>query len=409
MAKKQRDPRIPIPGYMVTEIKRMRAQGLSWNALAKEARKTWPESWAGLDQEQAIRRCRNAVMRKDEERLPTPEEMTRAQQANGAAELPEQPISKTTVCDQAYLRSLLTAGADLEKIAEDMKVSRRIAEAMVEDARDAGYNVQERGGLYKLSRIAPPAVNRVKESWAGEKIVRFGLISDTHINSKWTQLTFLHHLYDIFAREGIATVYHAGDLDDGEKMHPGHEYEIYHHGADEHIREIVRVYPRREGIQTKFITGNHDSSYIKQIGLNIGVPVAAARADMSYLGIDSAVINLTDRCTLELSHPGDGSSYAISYKTQKRIDAMSGGEKPNLLAVGHYHKSEMLPMYRNVHAFQAATVCAQTPWMRGKGLAAHVGGWLIEVHVEEDGSVQEIIPRFFPLYKTILDDYKNFQ
>ena len=58
-------------------------------------------------------------------------------------------------------------------------------------------------------------------------------------------------------------------------------------------------------------------------------------------------------------------AYALSYKIQKMVEAMSGGEKPNILAVGHYHKLEMFP-YRNVQCFQTGTFQAQTPWMRGK-------------------------------------------
>ena len=104
---------------------------------------------------------------------------------------------------------------------------------------------------------------------------------------------------------------------------------------------------------TDFITGNHDASMIKLAGANIGAMIASRRGDMRYLGQDSAVIQLTDSCTLELRHPGDGTAYAISYKIQKMIEAMSGGEKPNILAIGHYHKQEY-QFYRNVHAIQTA-------------------------------------------------------
>ena len=398
-----------IPLAAVLDIKRLRDEGLSWAKLAEAAAELHPDVFAGLSQTQGMAKCRCAYKRKY---------TTAAAQKPAVKAKTSQPPAKAVKPAKAakeepgpdvQLQTLLKSGTAMEDIAAQMGITLRVAQAMVADLKDSGYNVLESGGQYKLSKISPPTINKVVENWSGEKIIRFGLISDTHINCKWTQLSFLHELCARFAREGIPIVYHAGDLDDGEKMHPGHEYEIYSHGADAHIAEIIRVDPRHDGLITNFITGNHDSSYIKQIGMNIGIPIAAARPDMIYLGIDSALVQLTARCTLELSHPGDGSAYAISYKTQKRIDAMSGGEKPNLLAVGHYHKSEILPMYRNVHAIQAGTVCAQTPWMRGKGLAAHVGGWIIEIHVQDDGSIKELVPRFFPCYKTITDDYRNFR
>lgn len=244
--------------------------------------------------------------------------------------------------------------------------------------------------------------------WKGNKIVRFALMGDTQINSKYTQLTHLHDFYDMCAAEGIKHVYHTGDIDEGEQMRKGHQYECYTQGADDHVAETVKNYPRRTGITTHFITGNHDASMMKSCGHNIGIAIAKERDDMDYLGQDCAIVNLTPNCELELRHPWDGTAYAISYKIQKMIDAMSGGEKPKILAVGHYHKADFMPVYRNVHALQTGCFQAQTPFMRGKGLAAHMGGWIMEVHVSDDGTIKRIKSEFIPYCYAIKDDYKNW-
>lgn len=249
----------------------------------------------------------------------------------------------------------------------------------------------------------------VKSSvWSGQKIVRFGLMGDTHINSKYTQLTHLHRFYDICELENIRDVYHAGDIDEGDQMRMGHQYDCYNQGADDHVNEILRVYPYRRGMRTYFITGNHDASITKRSGHDIGKAIADKRNDLECLGPDCAVIYLTPNCTLELRHPWDGTAYAVSYKIQKMIEAMSGGEKPNILGVGHYHKSEKLT-YRNVHCFQTGTFCAQTPFMRGKGISAMMGGWIIEAHVDTDGYIQRLKMEEIPFYTAIKDDYKNWQ
>lgn len=247
----------------------------------------------------------------------------------------------------------------------------------------------------------------VTVNWDGTRTIRFGLMGDTQINSKYTQLTHLHDFYDYCAQEGIADVYHTGDIDEGEQMRQGHQYECYTQGADDHADEIIKVYPRRSGITTHFITGNHDASMIKHCGHDIGRTIAEKRSDMNYLGRDCSVIQLTPNCSLELRHPWDGTAYAISYKIQKMIEAMSGGEKPSILAIGHYHKAEYI-MYRNVHSFQTGTFQAQTPFMMGKGIAAMMGGWIVEIDVEDDGSIRRIKQTFVPYYKAIKDDYKNF-
>ena len=375
-------------------VQRLRSQGLTWKETAEAMIKACPEAFGQLSINQAYHRCRNIE-------LGTPSADSHKPQA--AVPVPRSldvPVHEA-------LMAALDKGADLNGLAQKLGTTQRVAEAMIQDAREQGYNVQDSSGTIHLSKITLPAENRVKQPWNGEKIIRFGLMGDTQLGCIDTQITHLHTLYDRYQSEGITQVYHTGDMTDGEKMRPGHEYELYVHGADAQAAHAVKVYPQREGIVTDFITGNHDYSFIKTIGLDIGRQIANQRPDMRYRGYMSAVVELSPHCTLELRHPQDGTAYALSYKIQKIIEAMSGGEKPNILAVGHYHKLEQM-FYRNVHAFQTACLCAQTNWMRGKNIAAIVGGWIIEAHVDDEGTVTRIRPEFFPFYKAIKDDYKNW-
>jgi UDP-2,3-diacylglucosamine pyrophosphatase LpxH len=211
-------------------------------------------------------------------------------------------------------------------------------------------------------------------------------------------------MYDIFEKECIKTVYHSGDISEGERMRPGHEYECFLHGADEIEQYIIKNYPKRNGIKTYFITGNHDISTVKACGHDMGTFIANKRDDMTYLGMLNAKINLTPNCVVELNHPLDGGAYALSYSIQKYIDSMTGGEKPSILINGHHHKAMSL-FYRNIHAIEAATFEAQSAWMKGKRLAAHVGGYIITVHVDDEGHVNRFIPEFIPFYEMIKEDY----
>ena len=247
-----------------------------------------------------------------------------------------------------------------------------------------------------------------KSKWDGSKIIKFGLMGDTQIGSKYAQLTYLHEFYDLCEKEGIHEVYHTGDITDGLKMRVGHEYELYEVSADDMRDDVIKNYPKRNGITTYFISGNHDASIYKQVGYDIGEAIARDRPDMKYLGRDCAIVNLTPNCTLELRHPWDGTAYALSYKVQKMIESMESDSKPNILAVGHYHKAEYL-FYRNVHAFQTGCFQSQTPFTRGKGISVHIGGWIVTIRVDEDGTIQGIAPEFVPFYSSIKDDYKNFK
>lgn len=247
-----------------------------------------------------------------------------------------------------------------------------------------------------------------KTNWDGTTLIRFGLIGDTQFGSKYTQITHLHKFYDICENLGITDIYHTGDITDGIKMRQGHEYELYAISADEQREDVVKNYPKRDGITTHFITGNHDASLYKHVGYDIGAAIAKDRQDMDYLGRDCAIVNLTPNCTLELRHPWDGTAYAISYKVQKMIEAMEADSKPNILAVGHYHKQEYI-FYRNIHALQTGCFQSQTPFTRGKGISVVMGGYIVTARVDENGYIQAFDPAFIPFYAPIKDDYKNWR
>jgi hypothetical protein len=247
-----------------------------------------------------------------------------------------------------------------------------------------------------------------ESDWDGAQTIKFAIMGDTQIGSKYAQLTYLHEFYNLCKKEGVKDVYHTGDITDGLKMRVGHEYELYEVSADDMRDDVIKNYPCIEGITTHFISGNHDASIYKQVGYDIGQAIANARPDMKYLGRDCAIINLTPKCTLELRHPWDGTAYAISYKIQKMIEAMESDSKPNILAVGHYHKAEYI-FYRNVHALQTGCFQGQTPFTRGKGISIHLGGWIVTIRVSEDGTIRSFAPEFVPYYSSIKDDWKKFK
>lgn len=249
--------------------------------------------------------------------------------------------------------------------------------------------------------------NKYDTKWDGIQTIRFGLIGDTHLGSKYAQITHLHDFYNRCKAEGITDIYHTGDITDGLKMRPGHDYELYAPSGDQQLADVVKNYPRIEGVTTHFITGNHDASLWKHVGLDIGKLIALRRPDMNYLGRDWAVINLTPNCTLELRHPWDGGSYAISYRPQKMIEAMEADSKPSVLAIGHYHK-QLEIFYRNIHCFLPGCFQGQTPFSRGKGLLVAMGGYIMTLKVDKNGTIVSIIPEFIPYYKSITDDYKNY-
>lgn len=285
------------------------------------------------------------------------------------------------------------------------KISEQQLQNILSEISNNGYVLMDYGDSVRIATDYIAKENEIVNSWNGEKIIRFGVVSDTHIGSKYMQLSVLNKLYEIFNREGLDTVYHAGDVTEGYNMRKGQEYEVFLHGADAQCDYTVEHYPRlKNGGKTKFIIGNHDLSHTKAGGIDVGRRIARDRPDMEYLGALNAKVYLTPNCIMELNHPLDGASYALSYSIQKMIDSYSGGSKPNILLNGHHHKMFYL-FYRNVHGVECGTTEAQSSWMKGKRIQAHIGGLIVTVHVHDDGTINRFIPEFIPFYDELKNDY----
>jgi len=227
---------------------------------------------------------------------------------------------------------------------------------------------------------------------------KFGYVTDTHLCSRYERLDVLNAAYKVFRNEGVEAVMHSGDILAGEKVYRGQEYELHTIGATSQVAYAVAKYPRFKGITTYFITGNHDLVFWKRSQVDVGAMIAERRPDMVYLGQEEADV-MIGKIRVRLSHPGKGTSYALSYFQQKYIEALSGGQKPHILCIGHFHKAAVLPCYRGVMSLQGGTLESQTPFMRRMNIAAHVGFWIVEFCVDANGSLIRFRPEFFAYYE----------
>jgi predicted phosphodiesterase len=233
---------------------------------------------------------------------------------------------------------------------------------------------------------------------------KIGFVTDTHFGSLWERPKLLEAAYQIMHQEGIKTVFHGGDVLEGSGMRKGHEHEVAVVGCDAQVAHARDVYPHIKGMTTYFILGSHDLSFHKSAGSSPGPRIADGRDDLRQLGnAQYADVPLKVGGTVlhvAIEHPGGGSSYALSYKSQKQIEALAGGRKPHILLIGHYHKAEYLPNYRNVAAIQGGCFQSQTDWMRSKGLAAHLGFWMLEIRATKVG-LARLNAEFTPFFETI--------
>jgi len=269
---------------------------------------------------------------------------------------------------------------------------------LVRELSSRGYTVAKADRVSEIRRELD-----ISELLNGDWI-RFGIVSDTHLGSKFQQLTALHKAYEVFRSEGVTHVLHAGDIVDGQSVYPGHMFEIAVHGADAQADYAVENYPRVPGISTIFICGNHDDDHWKRAGVDIGRRIARERPDMDYLGLYGGTVSVGG-VDIFLWHGDGGTAYARSYKIQRRIEQFSPEQKPHVLIVGHYHTQIALPQYRNVFGIQAACFQAQTPYLKRKGLCPEVSFGILEILPREDGGIARAKYEVFPQFVPIREDY----
>ena len=220
------------------------------------------------------------------------------------------------------------------------------------------------------------------------------LVSDTHLGSKCDRLDLLNAAYQEAANRGITTVLHAGDISDGYYPNrPQQLYELKTIGADQTTDYIVDKYPHIDGIDTYFIAGNHDFTFVRNDGYDIGKAIDRQREDMHYLGPDVATVNING-IKIRLVHGSKGPAYALSYKLQKYAETISEDEKPHILMQGHFHNSFYM-YYQGMHCFQVPSTIDQTQFARSMGLKNEKGVWFVHLETDGKGNIISVSPQLY--------------
>lgn len=293
----------------------------------------------------------------------------------------------------------------IESLSDHFNTGVSNIRAALDSLKSEGFNVVIKDGHAAVTTEIPKSaatVLDVKKMSTG--FYKFGACGDSHMGSKYERLDVLNALYDLYEAEGVKVVYHTGNWIDGEARFNTHDLKV--HGMDNQIDYFIKHYPRRKGITTYFVAGDdHEGWYTQREGVDIGKYAEmrareAGRSDLVYLGYMEADVVLpakNGQTVIRVLHPGGGSSYAVSYSVQKIIESYQGGEKPHVLLLGHYHKADYI-YNRGVHAVQTGCGQDQSPFMRKKKLAAHLGGWIIEMATDDNGAVTRFKQEFMPFY-----------
>lgn len=222
-----------------------------------------------------------------------------------------------------------------------------------------------------------------------------GVISDTHLGSKYCLRDELkdtvHWMYD----RGIREILHPGDILEGCYGHA--RFERSHEGIDDQTEDLLQTLPHLPGLNYRAITGNHDWTFTNQSGVDVGNFITAyfrqnGREDFHAYGDRGAFLEIMG-AVIHLWHPGGGMAYAKSWNLQKKIEAYAPGQKPSILLTGHYHQACYMEE-RGIHALLCPTfhggMSAFGKSLKGSPVA--IGGYILSWSLTRDGTLRDFCP-----------------
>lgn len=257
---------------------------------------------------------------------------------------------------------------------------------------------EEQREILKSLKTGKRVIKTHNHTFSSDRI-RFGYFSDSHIGAKEFDWLLWEKMATFFRKEKIKVVYSPGDIVEGMSGREGQIYDLEAIGFQAQIELAAKAMAMLKGCEVYSILGNHDLWFKSKgnAGANVGEELEQRCDHFHCLGEWEADVTIGKGVTMKLFHAGDGSAYAVSYKLQKLIESLEGGNKPSLILSGHYHKQIQM-FTRNVFGFECGTLCGQTRWMRGKKIPAHKGFGVIEIWVANKGGIERLRHEFFPHY-----------
>ncbi len=275
---------------------------------------------------------------------------------------------------------------------------------ILDDLRNRGYDVKidETTRQVNLEKVPSKSIETYKLEPLYRNHWRFGVISDTHIGSKYQQKKILHTCYKIGEQEKIDTMFHCGDVHEGKGLYRGQDQEIFAQGIDEQLDYAINNYPYTKKFKTYMITGSHDLVFKKTAGFNIVRRLCEIRKDLIFRGdVSAEFIYKNKNIRVSVNHPSGGLSYAVSYNPQKIVENITSAViskirasgdvnlLPNIFLFGHYHRVMYVP-YFGAHIFCSPALQMQTPYLAAKGYSPQVGMLIIQINFDDIGNITKM-------------------
>jgi UDP-2,3-diacylglucosamine pyrophosphatase LpxH/biotin operon repressor len=293
------------------------------------------------------------------------------------------PVSLTDLCDKLDL-----SPKRLKKLVDRAKV----AGLDIDTAHDhVAFRPPEPTGRVQDTGIHPTTGKR--------QIV--GVISDTHLGSKYCLRPQLQDFIGSAYERGAREILHVGDAIDGKYRHG--MFELTHSGIEDQTRDLFETLPRLEGLTYHAISGNHCDTFADEVGMAPGDYMQwyfqkHGRTDLKFYGRRGAYLKVRG-AVVELWHPRKSGAYSLSYHLQNHIRDYGVGQKPDVLLAGHWHTFCYLEQ-RGVHALACGTFQGGgSAFAKSLGGATSIGGTLLSWELTEKRTLRAFAVERFSYYE----------
>ena len=324
--------------------------------------------------------------------------------------------------DLHKIYNLIRREEDLESLRRRIKINDGNEERILSEIelfgvltklKNAGMDIEianmDGGYIIRKKSYKPNREKEVKPPMEELHKMTFGVISDTHYGSIYSQPSMVNtFVYEAYNR-GIKLIYHGGDICDGDyaRKRPIHPYEVHEWGPSGQLYYVAKTLPKYPGLVYRGITASHDQTHLFNYGFNFGEKLAEMRSDFIFLGQDRAFDKI-DNCTIELFHPGGGTSRILSTKPQNKLDQVPPTQRVDLSLWGHYHKNYNA-YYANEHIILLPCNVDTSSFMMKNQIPNLMGDYFITIYYDDDGKIHYIEPEamIFDVNDVRKNDWEN--
>ncbi len=309
------------------------------------------------------------------------------------------------------LKELTEYKISLKELQEELEISEEQILGLISFLKRNGTNIvmiKEKDDIYFLNQGEREYKQDYKYTFKTENknTMKFLIIADLRLGSKFSQLSILNELYTHAYEEGVRNVIIVGNITEGlYNMSDNMIQTLIAPSTTSQIEYVIKNFPQIEGMTTFFITGKKDKTHLTKNKIDIGKQISKSRKDLIYIGNGRCDIEVDNVKILATARNGR-KSYTQSYRTQKMIDAMRSEDKPDIILYGGLLQSEKFT-YRDVKVLSIPSVCASTWEMEEKEYSNTVGAWLLEIETDKKGNLKSYKTYDNIYYQTIDNDYEK--